>query len=383
MENETRIDFLYLNEEEMIEAGVLDAGKCVEAVADAMELLSSGDCMMGGKNRNEHGIAMMFPKESEFDGFPLDVGRDRRFMAMPAYVGGRFHIAGEKWYGSNSLNKSKGWPRSILMVMLNDIDTGAPLALMSANLLSAMRTGAMPGLAAKLLANEASETLALIGPGVINRTSLMAILANIGIKRIKIKGSSPSSKNALALKAFIEETYPQVEKTVLCASDEECVEGADIVSEAVSVVKGQHPRFKVEWLKKGSVVISSGSMEFPDEGLASSLRCVVDNVKMYEMYQETWQTFDEATGERIPTGCAGLHMVNACDDGLMRKEDIQTLGNILRGLNPGRVSPDETFFVGVGGMPILDVAWGHDIYHAAMEKGIGTKLKLWESPFLS
>jgi len=70
---------------------------------------------------------------------------DRRFMAMPAYLGGEFFKAGVKWYGSNIANRDKDLPRSILMFMLNDVDTGAPLALMSANLLSAYRTGAIPG----------------------------------------------------------------------------------------------------------------------------------------------------------------------------------------------------------------------------------------------
>ena len=69
---------------------------------------------------------------------------DRRFMAMPAYLGGRFDMAGVKWYGSNAENRKKGLPRSILMLTLNDKDTGAPLAYMSANILSAYRTGAVP-----------------------------------------------------------------------------------------------------------------------------------------------------------------------------------------------------------------------------------------------
>ncbi len=53
-------------------------------------------------------------------------------------------MAGMKWYGSNTANKEIGLPRSILMVMLNDKTTGAPVCLMSSNLLSAYRTGAIP-----------------------------------------------------------------------------------------------------------------------------------------------------------------------------------------------------------------------------------------------
>ncbi len=66
---------------------------------------------------------MTFPDDPEFEGMPKNA-EDRRFMAMPAYLGGRYQMAGMKWYGSNMENKKKGLPRSILMMMLNDKDTG-------------------------------------------------------------------------------------------------------------------------------------------------------------------------------------------------------------------------------------------------------------------
>ena len=379
----TNIDFLYLSEKDMIEAGVLDAKKCVETMADVNALLSEGDTLEGGKNHAEHGIMMGFPKESPFPDFPLDVGKDRRFMAMPAYVGGRFHMAGQKWYGSNSFNKDKGLPRSILMVTLNDVDTGAPIAFMSGNLLSAMRTGAQPGLAAKLLAKPDSKTLGLIGCGVVQRTTVMAIMANFDIETIYIKGYSMTSKSALELKEFIEKEYPAVRKVELVDSYEAAMKNADIVSEAVSVEQYKHPVLKPEWVKKGSVFISSGSCEFPDEFVAKGMTCVVDNVGMYEGYLKTWQEYDKVTGKRKPSGCAGLHMLNCALDGLMDKKDMHTLGGIVRGADPARTSEDEIFFVGVGGMPVLDVAWGHDVYETAKEKGIGTKLNLWDTPFLA
>lgn len=60
-------------------------------------------------------------------------------------------MAGCKWYGSNHENLKKGLPRSILMVTLNDPDTGAPKAFMSGNLISSMRTGAVPGVGVRYL----------------------------------------------------------------------------------------------------------------------------------------------------------------------------------------------------------------------------------------
>ncbi len=67
---------------------------------------------MGGEDANSHGSMISFPEEPEFPNMPKD-GPDRRFMAMPAYLGGQFDIAGVKWYGSNVENKAAGLPRSI------------------------------------------------------------------------------------------------------------------------------------------------------------------------------------------------------------------------------------------------------------------------------
>ena len=222
------IDFLYLNEEDMLQAGVLDAAACIETMRDTLSLFGKKDFLLGGPKANEHGLQMNFPQKSQIEGFPLDDGPDRRFMAMPAYLGGRFHIAGQKYYGSNSHNSEKGLPRSILLVTLSDVDTGAPKAIMSANLLSAMRTGAMPAMAATYLANKDAKVLSLIGPGVINKCALMCYMEVLPqIEKIKIRGSSKTSKTALAMKKFIEENYAQVKEIVLCDfGSHVCFQGA-------------------------------------------------------------------------------------------------------------------------------------------------------------
>ena len=109
------VDFLYLNEEDMIEAGVTNMPECVNAMEEMFKLLKAGDFQMGGSNGFSHGCMVTFPEKSQFPNMPLD-GPDRRFMAMPAYLGGKFDMAGAKWYGSNAENREKGLPRSILML---------------------------------------------------------------------------------------------------------------------------------------------------------------------------------------------------------------------------------------------------------------------------
>jgi ornithine cyclodeaminase len=139
-----KVEFLYLSEPDMLKAGVLDVEKCVGVMDETFRLLGHGDYLMGGHDGNSHGCMLWYPKESPFSNMPLE-GPDRRYMAMPAYLGGRFNVCGTKWYGSNILNRERGLPRSVLMVSLNDADTGAPLAIMSGNLLSAAETAGIAG----------------------------------------------------------------------------------------------------------------------------------------------------------------------------------------------------------------------------------------------
>lgn len=81
-----RTDFLYLSEPDTIAAGVLDAKKCIDNAEEVFTLLAKGDYLMGGNNHNNHGMYIVFPKESEFPNMPV-AGPDRRFVAMPAYLG--------------------------------------------------------------------------------------------------------------------------------------------------------------------------------------------------------------------------------------------------------------------------------------------------------
>ena len=383
MSNENEIDFLYLNEQDMIKAGVLDAGRCVDTMADVMALLSKGDYLMGGRNHNNHGIQLMFPKESTIEGFPLEDSRDRRFMSMPAYLGGRFHLAGEKWYGSNGRNAAKGLPRSILMVTLNDIETGQPMAYMSANLLSAMRTGAMPGLTAEYLARKGSHVITILGPGAVNRTSFTAYMAKLPqIDTVKIKGSSKNSRTAKAFKAFIQEKYPEIKNITICDDLEEAVKDADIISESVSVMNRQWPVLKPEWIKEGCLIISSGTMDISDHTfMKDHMTKVVDNIHMYEEYIKVYEEY-EKDGTRKSSGTPGMYFVNMISDGLIDAKEVKHLGDIVRGIVPARESDKEIILVSLGGMPVLDVAWGHDCYMKAKGLGIGTKLNLWQTPYL-
>ncbi len=379
----SQLRLLYLDEEDMIEAGVLDAKRCVDVMEETMGLMCDGDYLMGGHDHNAHGLMLEFPQKSKIENFPLNDAKDRRFIAMPAYLGGRFHIAGLKWYGSNGRNRNKGLPRSILTTILNDVETGAPLAFMSANLLSSMRTGAMPGLAAKLLARKDSKVLAIVGPGAINKSCLRAIMTSVEtIEEIKIKGSSLTSKTALEMKEFIENEYSDVTKIKICETIEEAIRDTDIVSEAVSCDFGKWPTYKREWFKPGATIISASVFNMDCDSIID-VKKVVDNLKMFEDYADEDEEKFFIDGKHKATGCMGEEFVYMCREGLIEKESIASLGEIIRGKKPGRTSDDEVILVAIEGMPIEDVAWGYECYQRALDEGIGASLKVWNHPAMS
>ena len=380
-----KIDFLYLNEPDMIKAGVLDARGCVDTMRETMALFGRKDFLLGGPKADEHGLQVNFPAKSDIEGFPLDDGPDRRFNAMPAYLGGRFHIAGQKFYGSNSHNLKKGLPRSILMVTLNDVDTGAPLCYMSANLLSAMRTGAMPAMAAEYLARKDSRVLSLIGPGVINKCALRCYMeVRPGIDTVKIKGSTPASRSAQAMKEYIEKEYPQVKKIIICNTLQEACEDSDIVSEAMSVTKQDMEEIKPDWFKKGSAVFSMGSFFVKEFDKMKETTMVVDNYGMYEKYMKNFVArgpVDEL-GRKREWCIMGMHAVHLVNTGEISREKVIDLSDIVNGISKGRTDDEEVVMCSIGGMPIEDLSWGYECYRKAQELGIGTTLNLWDEPFM-
>lgn len=373
-----KIDFIFLNEQDMIKAGVTNMSGCIDAMEEVVKCLNVGDYVMGGENHNSHGSQVSFPTSSPFPNMPLDEGDDRRFMAMPAYIGGPFDLMGMKWYGSNTANKEKGLPRSILTVMLNDKDTGAPLALMSANLLSAYRTGAIPGVGAKYLARKDSKVCAICGPGVMGKTSLEAILCTCPeIDTVKVKGRGKASLDSFV--AYVKETYPKLKSVYAVDTIEELVKDSDVISFANSgnTDPTTYPYVKKEWVKKGALIIGLSCFEMDSKELADMATLVVDNMQLYDAWAEEFPYPSFGANNII-----GSKFTDMVHDGLIKKDDMYDLGDIIFKKRPGRISDDQIFVFSVGGMPVEDVAWGKICYEKAKELGLGVSLNLWDEPVL-
>jgi ornithine cyclodeaminase len=379
MSNNTNIDFIYLSEQDMIRAGVTDMAGCVDTMEEMFGLLYEGDYRMAGPNNDSHGAMVTFPESSPFPKMPKPTA-DRRLMAMPAYLGGNFCTAGVKWYGSNIANREKGLPRSILMFTLNDPDTGAPLAHMSANLLSAYRTGAIPGVGARHLARKDSKVVGLLGPGVMGKTTLAAFIAVCPlIDTIKIKGRGQKSLNDFI--SWLEETYPQIVNIHVVDTLEEVVRDSDLVTYCSSGATGDpqtYPIVKREWVKPGAFMAMPASCSL-DEGMEQSdIRKVLDNTGLYHAW---FEELPKPAHNCVPV--IGVRFMDMLAEGKLTEDELEDIGKIIVGEAPGRKNDEEIIIMSVGGMPVEDVAWGTVVYRNAIEKGIGVKLNLWETPVLS
>ena len=377
-----KTEFLYMSEPDTIAAGVLDAKKCINNAEEVFALLAKGDYLMGGNNHNNHGMYIVFPKESEFPNMPV-AGPDRRFVAMPAYLGGRFDICGQKWYGSNAANKKVGLPRSVLMVTLNNKETGEPIAYMSANLISAARTGAVPGVAARYLARKDAETLLCIGCGAIGTSCLDAVITELpNVKKVICNNHSPAPAEKLA--AHIRDAYGV--EAVVESDLETAVRQADVISVAAS--RTAFLSIKGEWLKKGCTILASGPVHFDEEeggeyakngGAWTKMKVVYDHIGLHHAYVED----AIATGdkEEYYSGVIGGPIYHLIDLGLKEQlDDSLAIGKIVLGEQTGRESDDDIICFIACGMAVFDLGLGYDLYNTALEKGIGTKLLLWDSP---
>ena len=368
-----KTEFIYLSEEDTIKAGVLDAAKCVDNAEEVFRLLSTGDYLMGGANHNSHGLGIVFPKETPFPNMPV-AGPDRRFVAMPAYLGGRFDVCGQKWYGSNAANPSKGLPRSVLMVTLNDKDTGEPLAFMSANLLSAARTGAVPGVAARHLARKDSKVGAVLGCGPINKSCFRSIASQLPMLE------TVYCYDLFEDKAAVFASWAEKEcgvKGVAVSDLETALKDADAVTVAASRLKPLV--LKDEWIKEGATVLVTGPVQF-DDSYWLSTKIIYDNIRLHETYvQEAVESGDKKAGYAAVIGGPIYTLI---DEGkLPPLEESTSMGDVILGGREGRTSETERITFIACGMATFDVGLGYELWDTAVKNGIGTKLLLWDEPY--
>ena len=127
------VEFLYLDQEAVLAADVLDMRRAMIVVGEAQARFAKGQV------REPHKIVLRNAETAESE-------KHGRFNGLAASIGAPATAIGVKWIASFPANRPLGRPRASGLMILNCPQTGVPLAVMEAGLISAMRTGAMTGL---------------------------------------------------------------------------------------------------------------------------------------------------------------------------------------------------------------------------------------------
>ncbi|MFF0297781.1 2,3-diaminopropionate biosynthesis protein SbnB [Kitasatospora sp. NPDC004614] len=136
---------------------------------------------------------------------------DSRIIALPAYLGGPAPVMGLKWISSFPENVKRGMQRASSLCILNDLESGYPLALMEGSQISAVRTAAGAALASGLLnADREVRTVGLVGCGTINN-QVVHFLTQVhdGLETVLLQDAFPERAKVFAAELAAE--YPDVE----------------------------------------------------------------------------------------------------------------------------------------------------------------------------
>ena len=172
---------------------------------------------------------------------------DAFIHAMPCYIPGPEAI-GIKWVAGYPENPKRGLPYITGLLVLNDADTGLPLAVMDCTWITAKRTGAATALAARYLARPDLQTIGILGCGVQGRSNFEALNVLFPVKRVMAFDNTLN--NALRYAEEIEEKWG-VEVEVV-DSPRKAVSGCDIVVTAGPILRQPHATIKAGWLDKGA-----------------------------------------------------------------------------------------------------------------------------------
>ncbi len=290
----------------------------------------------------------------------LDLGEKERgrINAMPAYLAGDFEICGIKWIAGFPKNPVKyGIPRAHALTILNDAETGVPLAIMDGTYISALRTGAVTGVGARHLANQDSEVAGIIGCGVQAKTQIMALKAAIPSLKL-VKGFDIREEAAEKFTKWVSENLGI--ESLVARAPREAVEDSDIV---VTVTVADEPIVKDSWLKKGSLCAHIGSYQEEEEAVIfNSDKVVVD------IWEEVLHRGTPLLARLYSAGKISELRIHA------------NIGAIIRGRKKGRENRDERIFYSPLGLGSEDIGIATLVYREAKQKGLGVSLKLWEKP---
>ncbi len=276
------------------------------------------------------------------------------FRVMPCYMRG-LGIAGVKIVNVHPNNLERGLRSVMGLIELIDPETGFPLAVMDGTLITAWRTGAAGGVAAKYLARRDSRVLGVIGAGVQGRMQVFFTIQTI-----------PSIEEVLvwdvkrrASERFRRELKSMVGVDVRVAgSPREVVEESDILA---TCTPAREPIVRGEWVKRGLHINAIGAdapgkRELETKVLIKADKIVVDD---YEQAMHSGEL-------NVPIS-----------SGEVTREIIYgEIGEVIAGFKSGREEWSEITIFDSTGLAIQDVSVAYKLYLKAVDKGLGVRIKL-------
>jgi ornithine cyclodeaminase/alanine dehydrogenase-like protein (mu-crystallin family) len=264
---------------------------------------------------------------------------DGMIESMPGYLPGLGY--GAKLISFTPGNAARGLPLHFALLTLFDPETGAPLAVISADALTAQRTAAVTAVATAELASPQARVLAVLGSGVQAAAHLEYLPRVRDFSEVRLASRNQVSARALARQ------YPQVRLT----GAKEAVSGADVVCCCTSSAE---PVLEPGWLSPGTHINSVGMGREVGPATAGQARIFVES--------------RAAALAPYPSG--------ALEVAGRSPESLTEIGEVLSGAQPGRTSAGEvTLFKSVG-HAAEDMAAGHAVYAAARAQHAGQLLRL-------
>lgn len=318
---------LYLSQ-----ADVADVGLDMSEIITALEITFRAK----GEGRTE-----MPPKPG------IHPATDSFIHAMPAYIPD-LKSAGIKWVSGFPDNPGKGLPYISGLLILNDADTGLPLAVMDCVWITAKRTGAATAIGAKYLARPDSQTVGVLGCGVQGRSNVEALNVLFPLKRVMAYDTDPD-----AARRYAGEVQAQLDLDVRpVKTPREAVSGCDIVVTAGPILKQPHATIQSGWMEEGAFAsLVDFDSYWHADAMAEASKFCTDDTDQLRLYQQMGYF------QKIPL----LHA---------------DLGELATGSKPGREDAAERTFTANLGLALDDMAVAPLIYQRAKEKGIGTWLPL-------
>ena len=272
---------------------------------------------------------------------------DAFIHAMPAYIAAQKAV-GMKWVSGYPENSKRGLPYIAGLLILNDAETGMPLAVMDCTWITAQRTGAATAVAAKYLARRESETVGILGCGVQGRSNLEGLKVLFPVKKVRAYDVHPERCAKYAQEMGSELGI----EAVAVAGAREAVAGCDMVVTAGPILRKPHATIQPGWLDEGAFAsLVDFDSYWHADALGQADKFCTDDVPQLEHYREIGYF------QNLPT----IHA---------------DLGELVTGRKPGREKLSERTFACNLGLALDDIATAPLIYERALERGVGTWLPL-------